>query len=250
MQKKPSQRTLHQGKQTLHQLKQHGASLTNIEITEQNIKAFSAVAKKYDIDYALKKDPHTEPPHYCGDILNFKTYSKSYKNKKRLANNRENWVIFQDVHEPIIERSVFEQVRQKRGKIRKRRTHEGERNMFSGLLVCADCGHNLHFHFNQGNPDIKYFNCSNYKGNRGTCTSTHYTRARKLTPRMLNELIEKIEVFNAEKVDGVWEQRLRIHYNCVGAIEIPDLIPLPAPEVSVNARKGVVVNYAPSTIAG
>ena len=64
MQKKPSQRTLHQGKQTLHQLKQHGASLTNIEITEQNIKAFSAVAKKYDIDYALKKDPTTEPPHY------------------------------------------------------------------------------------------------------------------------------------------------------------------------------------------
>ena len=314
---------------------------------------------------------------YCGDILNFKTYSKSYKNKKRLANDRENWVIFQDVHEPIIERAVFEQVQQKRGKIRKRRTHEGERNMFSGLLVCADCGHNLHFHFNQGNPDIKYFNCSNYKGNRGTCTSTHYvrvdfleqvvlgeirrltkfasqfedefvkavighsqqaeatdrklkekelkalqardeeldglferiyednvsgklsddrfarmsrryeeeqkelaekikalraeidkqnsqsmttdmfislvrkyTRARKLTPRMLNELIEKIEVFDAEKVDGVWEQRLRIHYNCVGAIEIPDLIPLPAPEVSVNTRKGVVVNYAPSTIAG
>ena len=314
---------------------------------------------------------------YCGDILNFKTYSKSYKNKKRLANDRENWVIFQDVHEPIIERAVFEQVQQKRGKIRKRRTHEGERNMFSGLLVCADCGHNLHFHFNQGNPDIKYFNCSNYKGNRGTCTSTHYvrvdfleqvvlgeirrltkfasqfedefvkavighsqqaeatdrklkekelkalqardeeldglferiyednvsgklsddrfarmsrryeeeqkelaekikalraeidkqssqsmttdmfislvrkyTRTRKLTPRMLNELIEKIEVFNAEKVDGVWEQRLRIHYNCVGAIEIPDLIPLSAPEVSVNTRKGVVVNYAPSTIAG
>jgi len=64
MQKKPSQRTLRQGKQTLHQLKQHGASLTNIEITEQNIKAFSAVAKKYDIDYALTKDPTTEPPHY------------------------------------------------------------------------------------------------------------------------------------------------------------------------------------------
>ena len=64
MQKKPSQRTLRQGKQTLHQLKQHGASLTNIEIPEQNIKAFSAVAKKCDIDYALKKDHHAEPPHY------------------------------------------------------------------------------------------------------------------------------------------------------------------------------------------
>ena len=125
---------------------------------------------------------------YCGDILNFKTYSKSYKNKKRLANDRENWVIFQDVHEPIIERAVFEQVQQKRGKIRKRRTHDGERNMFSGLLVCADCGHNLHFHFNQGNPDIKYFNCSNYKGNRGTCTSTHYVRVDFLEQVVLGEI--------------------------------------------------------------
>ena len=313
---------------------------------------------------------------YCGDILNFKTYSKSYKNKKRIDNDRENWVVFQDVHEAIIERAVYEQVQQKRGKIRKRRTNNGEHNMFSGLLVCADCGSNLHFHFNQGNPEIKYFNCSNYKGNRGTRTSTHYvrvdfleevvlgeirrltkfaslyedefvkavighsqqaeqtdrklkekelrtllardeeldglferiyednvsgklsddrfakmsrryedeqkelaekikklrseiekqssrsmttdmfiglvrkyTRARKLTPRMLNELIEKIEVFNAEKIDGVWEQRLRIHYNCVGTIEIPTVLSLPIPEVSVNTRKGVVVNYAPCELA-
>ena len=313
---------------------------------------------------------------YCGDILNFKTYSKSYKNKKRIDNDRENWVVFQDVHEAIIERAVYEQVQQKRGKIRKRRTNNGEHNMFSGLLVCANCGSNLHFHFNQGNPEIKYFNCSNYKGNRGTCTSTHYvrvdfleevvlgeirrltkfaslyedefvkavighsqqaeqtdrklkekelrtllardeeldglferiyednvsgklsddrfakmsrryedeqkelaekikklrseiekqssrsmttdmfiglvrkyTRARKLTPRMLNELIEKIEVFNAEKIDGVWEQRLRIHYNCVGTIEIPTVLPLPIPEVSVNTRKGVGVNYAPCELA-
>ena len=313
---------------------------------------------------------------YCGDILNFKTYSKSYKNKKRIENDRENWVIFKNVHESIIDRAVWEQVQQKRGKIRKRRTNDGERNMFSGLLVCADCGNNLHFHFNQGNPDIKYFNCSNYKGNRGTCTSTHYvrvdfleqvvlgeikrltrfashyeddfvkavmgstlesveldrrlkqkelaslqardeeldglferiyednvsgklsddrfakmsrryeqeqkelaekikalrsemdklgnkamtsdmfistvrkyTRAKKLTPRMMNELIDRIEVHQAEKINGKWEQRLIIHYNCVGAIFIPDVFPLPAPQVSVNTRKGVVVNYAPCQIA-
>ena len=46
---------------------------------------------------------------YCRDILNFKTYSKSYKNKKRIGNDRENWVVFQDIHEPIIERAVYEQ---------------------------------------------------------------------------------------------------------------------------------------------
>ncbi len=308
---------------------------------------------------------------YCGDIINFKTYSKSYKNKKRIENDPENWVIFKDVHEPIIERAVFEQVQEKRGKMRKRCTNTGEHNMFSGLLVCADCGNNLHFHFNQGNPDIKYFNCSNYKGNRGTCDSTHYlrvdfleqvvlgeirrltkyathyeddflkavighsqeaaqvdrklkekelkslmardeeldglferiyednvsgklsddrfakmsrryeeeqkelaekikllrsqiekqssqvmttdmfiatvrkyTRARKLTPRMLNELVEKIEVFNAEKIDGAWQQQLRIHYNCVGVIEIPHVLPMP--DVTVNTRKGVYVSYSES----
>ena len=71
-----------------------------------------------------------------------------YKNKKRIDNDRENWVVFQDVHEAIIERAVYEQVQQKRGKIRKRRTNNGEHNMFSGLLVCADCCNNLHFHFN------------------------------------------------------------------------------------------------------
>ena len=307
---------------------------------------------------------------YCGDILNFKTYSKPYKNKKRLENDRENWAIFKDVHEPIIERAVFEQVQQKRGKMRKRQAKDGERSMFSGLLVCADCGSNLHFHFNQGNPEIKYFNCSNYKGNRGTCGSTHYvrmdfleqvvlgeirrltkyaglyeddflkevighsrqaeeterrlkekelksllarddeldglferiyednvsgklsddrfakmsrryeeeqkelsekikklrseiekqnsraastdmfvsivrkyTRARKLTPRMLNELVEKIEVYNAERIDGEWVQRLRIHYNCVGEMNIPNEPALPIPAVTVNTRKGVFVSY-------
>ena len=81
-------------------------------------------------------------------------------------------------------------------------------------------------------------------------TVRKYTRAKKLTPRMLNERIEKIEVFNAEKIDGVWEQRLRIHYNCVGEITIPKMLPLPIPDVTVNTRKGVFVNYAPAEIAG
>jgi hypothetical protein len=67
---------------------------------------------------------------------------------------------------------------------------------------------------------------------------------------MLNELVHKIEVHQAEKVNGVWEQRLIIHYNCIGAIDIPDVLPLPSPEVSVNTRKGVVVNYVPNTLVG
>ncbi len=312
---------------------------------------------------------------YCGDIVNFKTYSKSYKLKKRIDNDPENWVIFKDVHTPIVERSIWEKVQEKRGKVRKRKKRDGTSCMFSGLLVCADCGHNLHYHFNQKNHDIKFYTCSNYRGDRGTCPSTHYirvdfleqvvlgeirrltkfaskyeaqfaqavmgcsqqnsvakreamqkelyslrardreldslferiyednaagkisderfarmsqryeneqadltvkikalkaeidkvgsqsvtadmflatvrkyTRAKKLTPRMLNELVQYIEVHQAEKVDGVWEQRLTIHYNCVGVIDIPAELSLPCPEVSVNTRKGVTVSYAPNAL--
>lgn len=125
---------------------------------------------------------------YCGDVLNFKTYTKSYKNKRRIENDRENWAVFKDVHEAIIDRDTWEKVQSQRGKIRKRHTREGERNMFSGRLICADCGCNLHYHFNQKNPEIEYFNCSNYKGNRGTCSSTHYIRADFLEEVLLAEI--------------------------------------------------------------
>ena len=66
---------------------------------------------------------------YCGDILNFKTYSKSYRNKKWIENDRENWVVFKDIHEPIIGLCRGRQVQQKRGKVRKRRTNEGEKRI-------------------------------------------------------------------------------------------------------------------------
>ena len=80
-------------------------------------------------------------------------------------------------------------------------------------------------------------------------TVRRYTDATTITKRMVAELIDHIEVYHAEKIDGVWEQRLRIHYNCVGTIEIPSALPLPTPDVSVNTRKGVVVNYAPCELA-
>ena len=76
-----------------------------------------------------------------------------------------------------------------------------------------------------------------------------YTRARKLTPRMLNELIEKIEVFHAEKVNGVHVQRLTIHYNCVGTMEIPQNLPLADPKVLIQTRKGVALTYEPTSAA-
>ena len=128
---------------------------------------------------------------YCGDIVNFKTYSKSFKNKKRLFNNEENWVIFRDVHEPIIDRNTFELVQRKLSntKRRKPKPKNGEKNIFTDLLVCADCGKKLWYHTNTINPDIHYFSCSNYvKDTRGTCKTRHYLRADAIELIVTNEL--------------------------------------------------------------
>ncbi|MGM9628528.1 MAG: DUF4368 domain-containing protein [Faecousia sp.] len=77
-------------------------------------------------------------------------------------------------------------------------------------------------------------------------TVRKYTRAKKLTPRMVNELIDHIEVYQAEKIDWEWVQKLTIHYNCIGALFIPDTDSLPVPDVTVNTRRGVYVTYEPA----
>lgn len=127
---------------------------------------------------------------YCGDVINFKTYSKSFKNKKRLSNPEENWKIFKDVHEPIIDRDTFETVQKmkSKGKRRAPNPEHAEKNMFCGLVYCADCGSPLWFNVNHPNTDIKYFMCSNYKGRRGTCEGTHYVRADSLEQIVMLEL--------------------------------------------------------------
>ena len=61
---------LHHGQQSLRQLKKDGSALSNIEITDANIGLFRPCAKKYDIDYTLRKDSSTHPPRY---IVIFKT---------------------------------------------------------------------------------------------------------------------------------------------------------------------------------
>jgi len=128
---------------------------------------------------------------YCGDIINFKTYSKSFKNKTRLDNPEENWVIFKGVHEPIIDRETFERVQEltKRTKRRAPKKGNAEKNMFCDLLYCADCGSKLWFHVNAGNRDITFFSCSNYKTDtRGTCETRHYVRADAIEQVVMYEL--------------------------------------------------------------
>ncbi|WP_373728839.1 DUF4368 domain-containing protein [Bacteroides heparinolyticus] len=135
---------------------------------------------------------------YMGDVVNFKTYSKSFKNKRRLENSEENHVIFEGVHEPVVDRQTWEMVQRTREGNKRRRPKNTEKHMFSGLLYCADCGRKLYFNVTHPNTELKYFNCSNYKGNRGVCNDTHYIRADALEEVMLLE-IRRMTAFLQDK---------------------------------------------------
>ena len=127
---------------------------------------------------------------YCGDVINFKTYSKSFRNKTRVENPRENWAVFRDVHEPIIDRETFEEVQKIVNKVRQRRLKdpEEEKSLFTNLLYCADCGSRLWYHKSTNQTPVRHFFCSNYKGIRGTCEDHHYIREDALTEIVLSEL--------------------------------------------------------------
>lgn len=314
---------------------------------------------------------------YCGDVINFKSYSKSYKMKRRIENPEENRAIFLNVHEPIIDRATWEKVQtMQKGTRRKKPTVTQEPSVFSGRLKCPECGGNLNFHFNQKNHDIKYFSCQNHNSGLRKCSATHYVRldfleqvvlyevnrlaafaneyehdfvktmlgrsakvaendrarkqrelnalltrdkeldmlferlyednvagkiddarfarmskryeqeqgeisakikalrlelkkaegqqmdmedylqmvrrythVTKITQRMVSELIDHIDVYHAEKRDGVTNQRIVIHYNCIGAFEVPDRKKIPEADIIMETRKGVAVSYAPAEVA-
>ena len=302
---------------------------------------------------------------YCGDVINFKSYSKSYKMKKRIENPEENRAIFLNVHEAIIDRQTWEKVQVlQKGTRRKKPTVTQEPSVFSGLLKCPECGGNLNFHFNQNNHDIKFFSCQNHNSGYRKCSKTHYIRldfleqvvlyevkrlacfaseyendfikamigrsakvaenaalrkqreldaltardreldmlferlyednvagkiddarfakmskryeqeqgenakkikalrlelkkdeskrmdiddfletvrrytdATTITKRMVAELIDHIEVYHAEKQDGVTNQRVVIYYNCIGAFDVPDRRKIPEATLSWKQEK-------------
>ena len=314
---------------------------------------------------------------YCGDVINFKSYSKSYKMKKRIENPEENRATFLNVHEAIIDRQTWEKVQAlQKGTRRKKPTVTQEPSVFSGLLKCPECGGNLNFHFNQNNHDIKFFSCQNHNSGYRKCSKTHYIRldfleqvvlyevkrlacfaseyendfikamigrsakvaentalrkqreldaltardreldmlferlyednvagkiddarfakmskryeqeqgenakkikalrlelkkdeskrmdiddfletvrrytdATTITKRMVAELIDHIEVYHAEKQDGITNQRVVIYYNCIGAFDVPDRRKIPEADIIMETRKGIALSYAPEQVA-
>ena len=148
---------------------------------------------------------------YLGHTVNFKTTKQSYKSKKKIWNDPENWVIFENTQPPIIEESVFLIVQNIR-KARRRPTKMGEMGMFSGLLYCAECGGKMYqcratnFAENQ-----KYFICSTYRKGKDLCT-THSIKnvvLHEIVLRNLREAISYVSEHEAEFIQDAAESDMR-----------------------------------------
>ena len=126
-----------------------------------------------------------ERPEYTGCTVNFKTYTKSLKFKKRMMNPKENQRVFEDTQPAIIERGQWERVQELRTN-KRRPTKTGKTSIFSGLVYCADCGAKLYYcTCNTYKDDSQdHFVCSNYKSNTGSC-KIHYIREVTLYKRAL-----------------------------------------------------------------
>ncbi|NLX76357.1 MAG: DUF4368 domain-containing protein, partial [Clostridiaceae bacterium] len=108
---------------------------------------------------------------YLGHTVNFKTYRKSYKQKKQMKNDPSEWMIFKNTHEAIIEESVFEVVQRIRDG-RRRLTPMGEMPLLSGMMFCADCGNKLYQVRGRGwEHEKEYFVCATYRKIKGGCSS-------------------------------------------------------------------------------
>lgn len=127
---------------------------------------------------------------YCGDTVNFRSTTKSFKNKKKIERSPEEWQIFKNTHPAIIDREVFTLVQELR-KHRRRPTKSGIVSPFSGLLYCADCGEKLYYSVtNNYKREQAYFFCSSYRKNSEVC-SAHYIR-EKVVEQIVLESMQRI----------------------------------------------------------
>lgn len=130
---------------------------------------------------------------YLGHTVNFKTYRKSYKQKKQMKNDPSEWMIFKNTHEAIIEESVFEVVQRIRDG-RRRLTPMGEMPLLSGMMFCADCGNKLYQVRGRGwEHEKEYFVCATYRKIKGGCSSHQIRNA--VVEELLLDGIRRVTAF-------------------------------------------------------
>lgn len=151
----------------------------------------------YECKWATNTVVHLlENREYTGCLVNFKTDKVSYKLKHSIENPPEKQVIFENHHEPIIDREIWERVQELR-KQRKRPNRYDEVGLFSGILFCADCGSVMYqqrYQTDKRKQDC--YICGSYKKRTADCTA-HFIRTDLLTAGV-TENLRKITSYAAK----------------------------------------------------
>ena len=146
-------------------------------------------------------------PEYMGHTVNFRSHKQSYKDKAPVMHPKEEWLIFENTHEAIVDKETWE-LAQKLRKTPRRHDTLGEANPLTGLLFCADCGAKMTNHRSRGgtknNPyPSDFYDCSTYTlahQKRTHACSGHYIRTKVLRELIL-ETIRTVSTFAISNQD-------------------------------------------------
>lgn len=133
-------------------------------------------------------------PEYMGHTVNFRSHKQSYKDKNAVMNPKEDWLIFENTHEAIVDKETWE-LAQKLRKTPRRHDTLGEANPLTGLVFCADCGAKMYNQRTQGSDSKPYpfdaYECSTYKlagQKRSAACCGHHISTKALRELILNTI--------------------------------------------------------------
>lgn len=142
---------------------------------------------------------------YLGHTVNGKTRTKSYKDKKIIWMPKEEWLIFKNTHEAIIDQDTFDivqKMRQHKRVMGSPRFEAGHENLFAGLVFCGTCGHKHYYcAFEKNGTNLDHYKCSKYSRTFDRCDNPHYIRKSELEELVLielNSLINQIQFDEGE----------------------------------------------------
>ncbi len=154
---------------------------------------------------------------YIGDTVNFKGTTKSFKDKSKIYFPKEQWKIFKNTHEPIIDEETWNTVQRIREN-RQRPTKIGKINIFSGHLFCKDCGSKLYYCTSRSYTENRHFyRCSKYKNTSSKSCTSHTIREHILKELVLENIKQVLsyirsyeDLFIKQKLETSLEEQKKI----------------------------------------
>lgn len=134
---------------------------------------------------------------YLGHTVNLRTRTKSYKDKRKVDNPKEDWLIFKNTHEAIIDQETFDIVRKMRNHKRSNQRYKnraGHENLFAGIVFCGTCGRKHYFCPQEKNGlNHDHYKCSGYRKPIDGCENPHYIQKSALIEIVSGRLRQTIQ---------------------------------------------------------